>query len=57
MKEEDKALRFMLPDLLGTPKWGTNGEGDLVSLVEEDIPPNCVVFFIPLDEWKELIKK
>ena len=57
MSKEDEVLRFLLPDLLGKPKWETTGEGNLVSFVEEDIPPNCVVFFISIEEWRELEKK
>ena len=57
MTKEDEVLRFLLPDLLGKPKWGTNKEGNLISFVEEEIPPECVVFFISIEEWKELGKK
>ncbi len=53
MSKEDDVLRFLLPDLLGKPKWGTDEKGNLASFVDSEIPPNCVVFFIPVKGWLE----
>ena len=55
MKDEDKVLRYMLPDLLGESNGITDKEGNLI--IRGGLPPDCVVFFIPVEEWKELKKK
>ena len=56
MSGENEILRFALPDLLGSPIWMTDKKGSFVTISGEEIPANCAVFFIPMEEWKELVR-
>ena len=53
MSKEDN----LLLDLLGKPKAMIDKEGNFVALVDFDLPPDNYVFFVPVEEWKELNKK
>ena len=55
MSKEDEVLRFLLPDLLGEPNGITDKKGNLI--LEGGLLPDCVVFFISIEEWRELKKK
>jgi len=56
VSKEDKVLRFMLPDLLGEPQGVTDKEGHLV-VKGLELPPDCYVFFISIEEWEALKKR
>ena len=56
MTEEDKVLRFLLPDLLGKPAGLTLKNGEIVFPSGFEIPPDNYVFFISVEEWREFRK-
>lgn len=45
-------LRFLLPDLLGSPAGLTNKDGEMIFPAEIKIPPEHFIFFISCAEWK-----
>ena len=53
MSKEDN----LLLDLLGKPKAMIDKEGNFVALADFDLPPDNYVFFVPVEEWKKLMKK
>ena len=56
MSKEDQVLKFLLPDLIGTPEWVTDKKGNLVNFTGSEIPPDHYVFFISIEEWNQLKK-
>jgi len=56
MGKEDKVLRFMLPDLLGKPKMMVDKDGNFIALTDFELPKGNYVFFIPIEEWRELLR-
>ena len=54
-EEERKAMGFLLPDLLGKPLGVTDKEGNMIFPDGQQIPPESYIFFIPIEEWKEII--
>jgi len=57
MTEQDEVLRFLLPNLLGKPDGYTDNEGNLVFPSWLEIPPDNLIFFIPVEEWQALSEK
>ena len=44
-------LRFLLPDLLGKPGGFVNKKGEMVFSSSFEVPKDCYIFFIPIEEW------
>ena len=56
-KEDRMKSGFLLPDLLGKPLGLTDKDGNMIFLLEQTIPPDSFIFFIPTMEWKEYTSK
>ena len=51
---EPPSLRVLLPDLLGKLSGLTDKDGNMIFPAEFEIPEDCYIFFIKIDEWKTL---
>ena len=57
MKPSNEILRFLLPDLLGSPLGLTDKEGKLIFPSTTEIPKDSYIFFVSCKEWKDLKSK